>query len=102
MASFVSVLKLSLINGSVLLLTDYVIKETFAANLRNFPQCSAHAFDTSQNITAGYEAKSRPLDRCSGNAVLLYSEVPRFEFLPGRRLFCLRFFVVFLVSPGKF
>jgi hypothetical protein len=37
MASFVSVLKLSLVNGSVLLLTDYVIKETFAANLRNFP-----------------------------------------------------------------
>jgi hypothetical protein len=61
MASFVFVLKLSLINGSVLLLTGYIIKETVAANLHSFPRHPADTFETSQNITARYEAKNRSL-----------------------------------------
>jgi hypothetical protein len=48
MASIAFVLKLILVHGSMLLRTDYILKEMFLANLRHFPRCFVDTSETSQ------------------------------------------------------
>jgi hypothetical protein len=48
MASFAFVLKLNIVDGSMLLWTDYIIKEMFVANLRHFPRCFVETSETSE------------------------------------------------------